>query len=177
MPAISKLSICAAAALMVLAINTASLQASENADNERLPEEVTVIGQKQFRTLEFQINAAEDLMYGLFNEINTDDRYDIHCTWERPLGTKIKQKVCRPQFLNDATTDAAKDFLSQSTGYGSTGSNNVMSEANRHYSVLEEKMREAISNNQALLEAVARHHQLREEFSQKKTAYFNKKAK
>ena len=42
---------------------------------------------------------AQDRMFGLFNELNDDDRYDIECTVETVTGSLISQRVCQPEFL------------------------------------------------------------------------------
>lgn len=141
---------------------------------ERLPEEITVTGQKLFSTLNAQIREAEDRMYGLFNELNTDDVYDIHCVWEAPLGTRIKKRECRPEFVNRAQRDEAQNFLSQMSGFGSVNPTPVMAQLAHHYPILADKMKALIRENPELLDAVVRHYELRKELEERKSAYFKR---
>lgn len=172
----------AAATGQVAAVQAAEAQTEALSDQEAqpetarqrevLPEEITVTGQKLFIVLKQQIEEAEDLMYGLFNDMNEDDRYDIHCTWEAPLGTRIRQRVCRPEFVANADEAVAKDFLAQSQGLTTTNSPPVQAEMGFHYPILEEKLREALVESPEFAEAVVRHHELREEFQRRTSTYF-----
>lgn len=137
-----------------------------------LPEEITVTGQKLFIVLKQQIEEAEDLMYGLFNEMNEDDRYDIHCTWEAPLGTRIRQRVCRPEFVANADRAVAQDFLAQVQGFTATNPPPVQAEMGFHYPILEEKLKEALVESPEFADAVIRHHELREELARRTATYF-----
>ena len=62
-------------------------------------EEIVVRGHKTLINLQFEMYAAEEALYGVFNSLNTNDDYDIHCYEEAPTGGKIKQRVCRTQML------------------------------------------------------------------------------
>ena len=137
-----------------------------------LPEEITVTGQKQMGLLRRQIEDAEDLMYGLFNEWNDDDRYDIHCRWEAPLGTRIRQRVCRPGFVADADRAVATDFVGQVQGFAATTPPPVAAEMALHYPVLQQNLRTVPGSSAEFADAVSRHHQLREELEQRRTTYF-----
>lgn len=138
-----------------------------------LPEEIVVTGQKLLRVLNKQIEEAEDAMYGLFNELNDDDRYDIHCRWEAPLGTRMRQRVCRPEFLDNADRAVAKDFLAEAQGFTSTNAPPVQVEMAIHYPVLEEKLKEVLVESPEFADAVLKHHELREELEQRRTQYFD----
>lgn len=137
-----------------------------------LPEEITITGQKHIGLLRKQVEEAEDLMYGLFNKLNDDDRYDIHCRLEAPLGTRIRQRVCRPTFVADADRAVALDFVGQVQGFAATNPPPVAEEMARHYPILEEKFKTVVGSSPDLADAVSRHHQLREELEQRRTTHF-----
>lgn len=59
---------------------------------------------------------AEDRMFALFNELNERDEFDIHCRDEAPLGTRMTRRVCAPNFVTRANSDASRQML-----YGMTG--------------------------------------------------------
>lgn len=74
-------------------------------------EEVTVRGRKPLSAQRRGIDAAEVDVWEAFNDANSDDRFDVTCRSEAPLGTRIPQQICRPSFLDDATSQAARAML------------------------------------------------------------------
>jgi len=57
-----------------------------------------------------ELYEAEENVYTVFNLLNSDDEYDVHRYREAPVGSHIKRRVCRPNFENDATENAAKNW-------------------------------------------------------------------
>ncbi len=53
-----------------------------------------VVRGKSFKELRFEVKIAEEALYARFNDINSDDRFDIHCFTERGYGTRILQRLC-----------------------------------------------------------------------------------
>jgi hypothetical protein len=74
-------------------------------------EEVEIIGQRALRELREEMIRVEDKFYKRYNELNTKDEYDVHCNMEKVTGTLISTRVCRPEFVSDATSEEAKGFL------------------------------------------------------------------
>jgi hypothetical protein len=74
-------------------------------------EEITVIGQRSLRLLRLEVQTARERVYGLFNSLNSSDEFDIHCRNAPRTGTRIPQRVCRPQFADNATDHAGTEFL------------------------------------------------------------------
>jgi hypothetical protein len=73
-------------------------------------EEVEVVG-KRLDQLRRDITAAEDNFFETFNELNKDDKFDIHCSYQAPTGTQIKRRQCLPEFIIRAQHDDARAFL------------------------------------------------------------------
>ena len=73
-------------------------------------EEITVVG-KRLSEIKKQYIQAEDQLYALYNELNTEDDFDIHCAMETNAGSKLKQRVCKPVFFANAEADEAKEML------------------------------------------------------------------
>jgi hypothetical protein len=109
--------------LIALGMNRASAQ-PESAAPEDQPdggaeqseailadEEITVVGQRSLRLLRLEVQLERERVYGLFNSLNSDDQFDIHCGSVPRTGTRIPQRVCRPQFTDSATGDAGGDFV------------------------------------------------------------------
>jgi hypothetical protein len=49
--------------------------------------------------------------YGIFNEINSTDDFDVTCNLEESTGTRLSRQVCAPRFEGRISSRAAKDYL------------------------------------------------------------------
>jgi hypothetical protein len=79
-------------------------------------EQVIVRGQMSPSGSRRRVDAAVEETWGAFNEMNSDDQFDVHCRYEARTGTRIPQHVCRPQFLDDATSRGAAAMLQLDKG-------------------------------------------------------------
>ena len=140
------------------------------------PEEIIVTGEQTLTQLQIKIELAQDRMFGLFNELNDDDRYDIQCTVETRTGTLISQRVCLPEFLRKAIEVEARAFLAGVQGTNEEGGVSgtsaahtapPQSEINYRYPILKEKMNTLVGENAEFAEAVAEHHELIEEMERR----------
>lgn len=95
-------------ALLVLVGGLPSALHAAAADEEL--EEVVVRGTKLWQMREAIVN-AEKRFYALYNELNTNDDFDVHCDLEAPLGTRLKSRVCRVAYVADAQADFAQALL------------------------------------------------------------------
>jgi TonB family protein len=57
-----------------------------------------------------EVQAAREKVFGLFNSLNIDDEFDIVCRNLPRTGTRIPQRVCRPNFSGTATSEAGQEF-------------------------------------------------------------------
>jgi hypothetical protein len=73
-------------------------------------DEVIVSGMT-LREMREAIVAAEQRFYDLYNELNQDDDFDIHCREHAPLGTRIKQRQCLIAFQEEAQMMYARAML------------------------------------------------------------------
>jgi hypothetical protein len=73
-------------------------------------EEVVVVG-RSLGDLRRQIQLAQEAVFAKFNEINSDDAFDVRCRRVTPTGTHISQRVCEPNFWRDAQAEAAEEML------------------------------------------------------------------
>jgi hypothetical protein len=90
---------------------------------EPLPE-VEIRGTRaRLREMRDEIVRLEDKFYQRYNELNADDQYDVHCNMEQPTGTLLKYRVCKPEFVETATSEEAKGFLG---GYSVAPANMVI---------------------------------------------------
>jgi hypothetical protein len=140
------------------------------------PEEIIVTGEQSLTQLQVKIELAQDRMFGLFNELNDDDRYDIQCTVQTRTGTLISQRVCLPEFLRKAIELDGKAFLASVQGTsdegGITGSSAAhtavpQAEIDYRYPILKKKMNTLAGENAEFADAVAEHHELIEEMERR----------
>ena len=86
--------------------------ASKEQDAEPRPiEEITVLGERSFYTLRLEIETAEEEVYGLFNELNTNDDFDVTCTWEVYTGSHFKRRSCMAAYLREAQAENTQNYL------------------------------------------------------------------
>lgn len=137
--------------------------------HDREIEEITVISQKTLLSLRYQIIRAEDRVFEVFNKLNDDDKYDIHCFLRAPTGTRIKQRDCAPNYYRNATADQAKEFLG---GPPAAPVNSVIA---YHGPILRDKMVELIKENPELVNAMVDYYELKQELEQKHNDYYRKK--
>ena len=96
-------------ALLACLLQIASAQESEQ-DSSDVMDEIVVQGEKSLSRLRHRVYEAEDVFYVLFNSINDDDDFDIHCTKEARIGSRVKRRVCRANFELQATAEEARGW-------------------------------------------------------------------
>jgi hypothetical protein len=74
-------------------------------------EEVTVRGQKPLSAYRQGVDEAVVEVWEAYNDKNVNDRFNVTCRSEVRTGTRIPQQVCRPRFLDEATSQAASGVL------------------------------------------------------------------
>jgi len=77
---------------------------------ETVLDEVVVKGTRLWKLREDMVK-TEEKFYALYNELNENDDFDVNCQMEAPLGTRLKKRVCRIAFYEDAEAEAAQAFL------------------------------------------------------------------
>lgn len=111
-------------ATVVLHAATAAQGTGPPADEEQ----ILILG-KRLEELRIRIELAEDDVYARFNEINSDDLFDVHC-YERPAsGSHIDRRRCLSngwRQMDVAFADATvRDLQSRSGGVGSDGYSHI----------------------------------------------------
>ena len=74
-------------------------------------EEIQVLGTRTLYSIRMEIVDEENKIFSMFNELNSDDRFDIFCDNIAPTGSHIKQRVCEPRFVTDMRARMAQDYL------------------------------------------------------------------
>lgn len=82
-----------------------------DAPSQETPEEIVVRG-KRLVAFRLEVELARERAYDLFNEINSNDDFDIQCTAEQRTGTRLGRQVCAARFEGRISSRAGKDYLS-----------------------------------------------------------------
>jgi hypothetical protein len=85
--------------------------ASRNDAERDDPEEVIVRG-RRLSDFRFALEAARVRVYDVFNDLNSDDAFDVRCQYEASTGTRMPQHICRPRFKDDISNAAARAYTS-----------------------------------------------------------------
>jgi hypothetical protein len=100
------------AAPAIAAVDTLPVSPSDSlaGEEEQELDEVIVSGMT-LRQMRDAIVAAEQRFYDLYNELNQDDDFDVHCREHAPLGTRIKQRQCLIAFQEEAQMEFVQAAL------------------------------------------------------------------
>jgi hypothetical protein len=119
----------AAAALLGLSLAALAQAQSEPAATESAPsaqetdEEIVIRGRRTLFTLRKEVEAAREYVWQVFNDINSDDDFDISCNDSSRTGTRARKRACRPQYADRATAQAGKDLARRMQGCDPTSVN------------------------------------------------------
>ena len=64
-------------------------------------ERIEVAGQKTIAQLKNAFDKQRFEFLDLYNTINETAKYDVLCSYHRPIGSKIAKKQCEPRYLKD----------------------------------------------------------------------------
>ena len=96
------LSLFAVLALPMVAAGQNNTASTTNASDDAAIEKFAAAGQKSAAELRREYWQSEEDFYSLFSKLNDDNLYDVRCIHEAPIGSRIKNQVCRPVFLTRA---------------------------------------------------------------------------
>ena len=74
-------------------------------------EEIQVLGTRTLYSIRMEIVDEENKIFSMFNELNSDDRFDIFCDNIAPTGSHIKQRVCEPRFVTETRAQMTQDYV------------------------------------------------------------------
>ncbi len=79
----------------------------------RLPEEIIVNAPESLKGLQTRIKVAQKRMFNVFNELNDDDQFDVHCTNDKRWQSRIREQVCTPNYLKTVQEEQVQLILGQ----------------------------------------------------------------
>jgi len=128
------------------------------------PDEIIVLG--RIDELRRQLRLAEGAVYERFNEINSDDRFDIHCRMEPVIDSHIPERACLANFWREQDSNYGKALLGYWRGEpGSIPEQYHAEQLSMQQRFKEEMLRLATADEQ-LYQAVARLRDAQREFAE-----------
>ena len=79
--------------------------------SDRPIEEIQVLGTRTLYSIRMEIVDEENKIFSMFNELNSDDRFDILCDNIAPTGSHIQQRVCEPRFVIETRAQMTQDYV------------------------------------------------------------------
>ncbi len=140
----------------------APAQEAEQAPSETI-EEIIVYGEKSLLALRQMVHGAEENFLAVFNSLNSDEEFDIHCHKEASTGSHIKRRVCKANYVKELTAEATSRALQTGMGIG-MGMGPAMVRIQHKDKLLREEMESLLVERPELLKALS-------EFSDAKQFY------
>jgi hypothetical protein len=73
-------------------------------------DELEVVGKRLYQIRKRAIE-LEDQIFMLYNDLNKDDEFDVHCRLDVPTGTHLKQRTCQVALYEKARTEEVQGWL------------------------------------------------------------------
>jgi phage host-nuclease inhibitor protein Gam len=154
---------------LLLALLPAAAFAATEANVEL--EEVIVHG-RQLDVLRKEMIKAEEQFFDRYNEIVEKKEYQIHCTVEQPIGSRVPRRYCRTGYEQDALSQAGREAAQMMQGYldelrRGVPSTQVVSSTSvspasmdGKHKELQKVMLDKVTHDEALLKALVNHARL-----------------
>ncbi|WP_260563500.1 hypothetical protein [Alteromonas sp. KS69] len=71
-------------------------------DKTRQYEKFEILGQKTKPQLQREFNKAKFDFLDMYHELNEVAKFDVLCSYHRPIGSKIAKKTCEPRYVKTA---------------------------------------------------------------------------
>jgi len=138
----------------------------DRATREEVIDEIIVIESRPTVQIEADIRNADVQMYTIFNVLNEDKEYDIHCNWEKrgasDIGSNIKVHVCKPQYERGIDTyqwSGPGDMINLDSSIRTPQSQIV-----RNHRILQQKMISIAEKNPEFAESIIKRANLQREY-------------
>ena len=96
--------------ILALFVTVLVLPMAAVGQDDEVIENIVVASQKSPRDLRRDVWRSEKDFYSIYNKLNDDSLYDVHCTREAPTGSVIKSQVCRAKFLQRAIREGKVNY-------------------------------------------------------------------
>jgi hypothetical protein len=129
---------------------------SPQASVPAVDDEIIVRGRRGAE-LRLEMERAENAIFARFNDINSDDRFDIVCRLEPPIGSRIDRRVCSSNDWRDKAAEHGAALIRHLRNEGGPLPEMFLLEQQRGQRQLVDEMRRLVFSDETLYEAVARY--------------------
>jgi hypothetical protein len=133
-------------------------------------EEITVTQRRPPGLLRREIFQATENVYDLFNALNDDDEFNVYCYEQYILGSRIKERFCQANFVNNALSNAGTDYVNGQQGDPENPTiatpHLIQAEISQKNQILGVKMLELGNSNRQLNDALLHLKDLQDEYSE-----------
>lgn len=117
-------------------------------------EDQIIVRGRAWGELRFEIERAEQAVFDRFNELNSDDRFDIVCRSEVPIGSNIPRRVCQANFGREQASNMGQTFLQALQGQAAVPWQAYWGEQARMQQRLVDEMRRLVDQDEELAAAL-----------------------
>jgi len=142
-----------AAALPSVAVGDEA-NAGQTAAAATAPDEIIVLG--HIDELRRELVRAEEAIYQRFNDINSDDRFDIHCEMETKIDSHIPRRVCVSNSWREQDANYGQALMRFWRGNPGNVSEQYRAEQLRMQDLLKKEMVRLAAEDEQLHQAVVR---------------------
>ena len=159
-------------ATLATASISASVNASENTNNSAKEdiERIGVTGSVPLLFYKDEMQSAELDFYEMYNALNDNKKYTIVCRLQTRLGSRIKTRVCHPQYVLDRMAQETQDVLSSGGAYPSLKQIEFAVKDEREESM--KHVEKLVKSNPKLLEKLIELNQKQALYTQKKAQFY-----
>ncbi len=119
------------------------------ADEQEI-DEVVVKGKRTLRRIRQEIRSLDLQIYSMFNELNTDDDYDIVCRKMARIGSQIVRNNCKAKLYWDSMSELAEETD------GGLLTPQPLSNSQKHTAIFRAKLADLADENAVLRKALVK---------------------
>jgi hypothetical protein len=94
------------------ALGQSQSAAGSGSSGAQADDEVVVTG-RRLAELRVGVQKARERAWGIFNELNTNNDFDVVCHDETRTFSHARQRICEPRFEMRITSTAAKEYMAE----------------------------------------------------------------
>lgn len=159
---------------MLLANTGVYAQKEQPEQTDKLPEEITVFSPAALKNMRIELERAEEAMFNVFNELNDDDRFDVHCYNPKRYGSKIRQRQCMPNYYLRILEEEAELVLARA-GHVAVMTNGIgVSDLERFNAIFKDIVQETINTRPEFIEALSHFEMLKENYDARRRQWLDR---
>ena len=127
-------------------------------------DEVTVYAEETISFLRRRLRTVDEQFFARYNELNTNDDFDMVCKRETRIGSQIPRQVCLSKLHRERLSEAAEDVLDEVSGLG----DDSIGWARKHYRQVRADIGEVLKQDAELRSIVQDRKSILQEIERKK---------